>query len=359
MEQDNFLKIISGSIQKAGDSSEDSILNLVRKVFPIDLLQRDGLTVAAFDDDAAVLSHKLTGDDHELVITTDVLVEGADFSFDWMSYSDIGFKSVMVNISDLASMGSDPIGMVVAVGIPDSTPLMQVESFLEGMKQAAEIHSILLLGGDLSESKVFVCCITAIGKVPTGKALRRDGAKEGDALCVTGFPGEARAGLMIASRKFGNSTSEEKVFLNTFFRPTARIEIGQVLRNSGMVRGCLDLSDGIARDSLRVANRNNLRIQIEADKIPASETLVKFWKSRGYDPYKEIATGGEDFELLFCVDPNNFDTVKKSVEKETGIKVTQIGKLIKGTGSYLIYPDNTEVDMNSWGFDHFEGKSVL
>lgn len=357
MEQENFLKIISGSVQRVGDSSEDSILNLVRKVFPPDLLRCEGLTVPAFADDAAVVSGKLLGEDHELVITTDVLVDGADFSFDWMSYADIGFKSVMVNLSDLASMGADPIGMVVAIGLPDNTPVIQVESFLEGMKQAAQIHSTLLLGGDLSESKVFFCSITAIGKVPTGKALRRDGAKEGDSLCVTGFPGEARAGLMIASRKFGNSTSEEKVFLNSFYRPTARIEIGRVLRDSGMVRGCLDLSDGLARDSIRIADRNNLRVQIESEKIPANETLVNFWKSRGHDIYKEIATGGEDFELLFCVDPKNFDSLKKTVEKETGTKITKIGKLTKGSGSHLIYPDKTEVDMSSWGFDHFEGKS--
>jgi thiamine-monophosphate kinase len=355
MDQDNFLKIIGGSIQRVGDSSEDSILNLVRKVFPADLLLREGLTVPAFD--AAVLSRKLTGDYHELVVTTDVLVEGADFDFDWMSYADIGFKSVMVNLSDIASMGADPIGIVVAVGLLDNTSVMQVESFLEGMKQAAQIHSTLLLGGDLSESKVFSCCITALGKVPSGKALRRDGAKEGDALCVTGFPGEARAGLMIASRKFGNSTSEEKVFLNAFFRPTARIEIGRILSNSGLVRGCLDLSDGLARDSMRIADRNKLRVQIESEKIPAGDTLVKFWKSRGYDPYKEIAIGGEDFELLFCVDPKNFDSLKKTVEKETGTRVTQIGKLTKGSGACLIYPDKAEVEMNSWGFDHFEGKS--
>jgi thiamine-monophosphate kinase len=350
---DSFLDQINLSHGTVADAGEDGILEMVERIFPQNLLRPAGVSIPTFGDDAAVLGSSLLLPDEELVITSDVLVEGADFLFDWMSYFDLGYKSLMVNLSDLAAMGSDPLGMVVVVGLPDKTPLVQLESFLQGLKHVAVEYNTILLGGDLSECDKFFCNITLLGRIPQGKSLTRGNAVEGDCLCVTGYPGEARAGLMIAMNRIHNARSEEKVFLNPFFRPQARISVGRILRDLGYIRGCLDLSDGIARDSCRISKRNNARIEIDASELPVTEILVNFWKNRGHDPYREIVTGGEDFELMFCCPKENFKYVENSIKKETGLKVTMIGKIMEGEGSFLVMPDGSILQIHSWGFDHF------
>jgi len=352
VEQDKFLNMIGGSTQTVADTGEDGILELIRKVFPKELIAPDSLVIPALLDDAAVLSGKLLSDE-ELVVTSDVLVEGADFLFDWMSYFDLGYKSLVVNLSDLAAMGASPLGMVVVIGLPDSTPIMQLESFLEGLKKAAEEYSVILLGGDLSESKSFFCNITLLGKVPKGKALARGGVKENDCVVVTGYPGESRAGLMILQSKVSNVLSDERKLVDSFLRPKARIDAAIVLREFYGIRGCIDLSDGIARDASRIAKRNNLRVIINSESLPVTERLDEFWQSRGENPQKEIAIGGEDFELLFCCESNRFDEIKKLLEEKSGLTVTRIGHVTRGDGAALVMPDGSESEMNTWGFDHF------
>ncbi|MFH1516034.1 MAG: thiamine-phosphate kinase [bacterium] len=348
------MNLLKNNTETVADAGEDGILDLVSNVFPVELLKPAGVVIPTFYDDAAVLGSELIGQDEELVITSDVLVEGADFLLEWMSYFDLGYKSLMVNLSDIAAMGAKPLGMIVVVGLPDETPMMQLESFLEGMKEVAVKHSVILLGGDLSESKMMFCNITVLGVVPKGTALQRGGACENDVIAVTGYPGEARAGLMIALNKVSNVRSEERTLLNPFFRPVARIDAGLALREIGGVRGCLDLSDGIARDAGRIAKRNNVRVEITAENFPMTDKLRIFWESRGRNPYKEVASGGEDFELMFCCDESRFDEVRNCVEKKTGLKVTRIGKVMKGDGAVLVMPDGTILDMRTWGFDHFE-----
>lgn len=354
VEQDKFLNMIGGSTETIADTGEDGVLELIRKVFPKELIAPDSLVIPALLDDAAVLSGELLSDDEELVVTSDVLVEGADFLFDWMSYFDLGYKSLIVNLSDLAAMGANPIGMVVVVGLPDSTPIMQLESFLEGLKKAAEEYSVILLGGDLSESKSFFCNITLLGKVPKGKALARGGVKENDCVAVTGYPGEARAGLMILQSKVSNVKSDERSLVDSFFMPKARIDAGIVLREFSGIRGCIDLSDGIARDASRIAKRNNLRVIINAENLPVSERLDEFWKSRGENPQKETAIGGEDFELMFCCESSRFDEIKKLLEDKLKLTVTLIGRVTSGEGAALVMPDSSEIEMATWGFDHFD-----
>ena len=222
------------------------------------------------------------------------------------------------------------------------------------MKKAAEKYSVILLGGDLSEAKWFFCNITLLGKVPGGKALIRGGVKENDCVVVTGYPGQARAGLMILQSKVSNVKSEERKLVDSFFRPDARIDAGIVLREIGGIRGCIDLSDGIARDAGRIAKRNNLRVIINAENLPVTNRLAEFWQSRGENPQKEIAIGGEDFELMFCCENNRFDEIKNLLGEKISLDITRIGYVTSGEGAVLEMPDGSVIEMNTWGFDHFD-----
>lgn len=358
-----YLEILGSSGKTVSDSSEDEILDLVRKIFPENLLTSKNVSIPALIDDAAVINQKLIGEGNEIVVTSDALVEGVDFLFDWMPSYDLGYKSLMVNLSDLAAMGAEPVGMVTVVGVDDKFPMSSLASFIEGLRESAEKHNVLLLGGDLSASEKFFVNITLIGKVPQGKSLKRSEVIEGDILAVTGNPGEAKAGFEIISGKAGNVRSEERVLIKSFLRPEARLDVGFILcanntaivsRETFLVRGCIDLSDGLAKDAGRIAKLNNLKAIIHADLLPASDILINFWKRRNRDYVEMIYIGGEDYELLFSVAPDYFEKTKKEIESKTGISVTKIGEWVKGQGVSLVMNDSSVRDISKLGFDHFE-----
>jgi thiamine-monophosphate kinase len=350
---EKILKYLGNTRINVSSSSEDDILKLVEKKFPSNLLKSDYLTIPAFADDACVLDPNLIGAGNELVITSDALVEGADFLFDWMPLYDLGYKSIAVNLSDIASMGAEPLGMIAVVGISENFLMSDLESFIDGLSECAKKYNVLLLGGDLSSSEKFFVNITLLGRIPKNTALRRSGIIEGDAIAVTGFPGEARAGLEIISGKAGNVRSEERIFVSRFLRPEPRLDVGYILRESGIVHGCIDLSDGLAKDLSRIAKINGLKANIYADKLPATELLKNFWKTRNKNEIENICIGGEDFELLFSIDPKNFDSIKQKIESSTGVAITKIGEWIRGDGVSLIMPDSRTIDISGLGFDHF------
>jgi len=338
---------------KLSDASEDEILKLVQKIFPENLIKTENLTVPAFVDDACVIDPRLIGDGNELVVTSDVLVEGADFLFEWMSSYDLGIKSLAVNLSDLAAMGAEPIGMIAVVGLNPDYPLSELESFIQGLCEQAIKYKVLLLGGDLSASEKFFVNITLLGRVPKGKALRRDNAQEDDVIAVTGYPGEARAGFEIVSKNVHNVRKEERILISRFLRPEPRLDVGYILRDSGAIRGCIDLSDGLARDLSRLAKINGLKAQIYAELLPASQILKSFWTQRSQNYAEMICKGGEDFELLYSTAGIDFINTKRIFESSTGVTATSIGEWREGEGVILIMPDATEIDISNWGFDHF------
>jgi len=351
---DKYLKHLGKSRVKLSDASEDEILKLVQKIFPENLIKTENLTVPAFVDDACVIDPNLIGDGNELVVTSDVLVEGADFLFEWMSSYDLGIKSLAVNLSDLAAMGAEPIGMTVVIGVNPDFSLSELESFIQGLCEQAIKYKVLLLGGDLSASEKFFVNITLLGRVPKGKTLRRDNAQEDDVIAVTGYPGEARAGFEIVSKNVHNVRKEERILTSRFLRPEPRLDVGYILRDSGAIRGCIDLSDGLARDLSRLAKTNGLKAQIYAELLPVSSILKNFWVSRNKDYIEMICRGGEDFELLFSVTPENFDLVKQKVESFTGIAITRIGEWTAGNGVIISKADSSELDISNLGFDHFK-----
>jgi len=336
------------------DSSEDEILLLAKRIFPKEIIEKAGVIVPAFVDDCAIIDLDLIGSDSELVVTTDVLVENEDFQLEWMSPYEIGFKSLQVNLSDLAAMGAEPVGMVITLGLPDRVTMSFVESYLEGIKEPALKYKVLILGGDLSASEIIFSSITLFGKVPRGMALKRDGVTKSDVIAVTGSPGEALAGFEIVSKKSHNVTKEERFFTERFLRPQARLETGLALRNIDGIRGCMDVSDGIARDLSRIAKLNNLKAVIHAELLPASEILINYWKKQNRNPIDMIAQGGEDFELLFSCAIERFELIKDLIESSSGIKVTRIGEWEDGEGAFLKMHDGSMRDISHWGFDHFE-----
>lgn len=298
-------------------------------------------------DDGAVLSVPAG---HQLVVSTDTLIDGVHFPRGSRA-EDIGWKSLAVNLSDLAAMGASPAWASLALTLPNADADF-VDGFMEGFGALAAQHHVALIGGDTTRGSLSIT-ITIHGFVPEGKALLRSGASVGDVVFVTGSLGDAAAGLRVlrslASQSDESADQQRAQLIARLNRPTAQIAAGQILR--GIASACIDVSDGLLADLGHVATRSAVGIEIEIDRLPASSALYDQFRSD-----QRVALqlgGGDDYELAFTVPPAQVDAVTRDLSK-LGCGVTRIGRVIEGSGVRAIDADGEEFTMQSGGWDSFQ-----
>ena len=257
-------------------------------------------------DDAAVVTVP-TG---RAALTTDAIVEGVDFRLDTFGPADIGWKALAINVSDIAAMGATPLHALATVSLRSDVPVALFEGVADGLFEAAENYGVYVIGGDISEATELTVGVTLLG-IPGPKTVARDGAKPGDAICVTGSLGGAAGGLIALERQI-----DAPELIERQRRPKARVEEGRHAALAGAT-AMIDLSDGLAMDLGHVLRASGVGCEVDVDSIPVMDGLAAV----GVDPIELAVTGGEDFELLFTVpDATAVD----------GIDVTQIGVVTDG-----------------------------
>jgi thiamine-monophosphate kinase len=250
--------------------------------------------VLGVGDDAAVLR---VPDGHELVAAVDTIVAGGHFLADARG-DDVGWRSLAVNLSDLAAMGATPAWATLALTLPAADEDW-LDDFARGFGALAEAHGVALVGGDTTRGPLTIS-VQALGHVPAGRALRRSGAKPGDLVYVTGWPGDAAAGLAIEQGRLGGQGANRSYLLERFRRPEPRVAFGQ--RLSGIASACIDVSDGLAFDAGRIAKASGCGLVLRATELPLSRALFAV---AGESRAREFALGGgDDYELLFTVPPD-------------------------------------------------------
>lgn len=256
----------------------------------------------------------------ELVATHDMLAEGVHFTRD-CAPADIGWKLVAVNLSDLAAMGAKPVAVLMGAGIAADRDMGWATALLSGVRQALDRFGGTLVGGDtIRTGPVSVLSLTALGTVPHAQALGRAGAAAGDDLWVSGTIGDAGLGLQVALRE----RAPHLALLRRYRRPTARLALGLALR--GVATACMDVSDGLLIDALRLAAASGLGVTIEMDAIPLSDA------ARGSGvPVLALAAMGDDYELLFAASPDRRGAVAQAGQA-AGVPVTRIGAMLAGEG---------------------------
>ncbi|MEO6076207.1 MAG: thiamine-phosphate kinase [Dokdonella sp.] len=298
-------------------------------------------------DDAAVLAVPAG---HQLVVSTDTLIDGVHFPRGSRS-DDIGWKSLAVNLSDLAAMGASPAWASLALTIPEADADF-VDGFMEGFSALAAQHHVALIGGDTTRGSLSIT-ITIHGFVPEGKALLRSGANVGDVVFVTGSLGDAAAGLRVLrslSSQSDDSTDQQRAqLIARLNRPTPQIAAGQILR--GMASSCIDVSDGLLADLGHVATRSGVGVEIEIDRLPASSALYD--QFRGDQRIALQLGGGDDYELAFTVSPAQVDAVTRDLSK-LGCGVTRIGRVLEGSAVRAVDADGEEFVMQNGGWDSFQ-----
>jgi len=285
-------------------------------------------------DDAAVFAPPAG---HELVITKDAISEGVHF-IGSESADLIAGKALRVNLSDLAAMGATPICYFLALILPKNTPEEWVQKFAQGLRETQSEFGIHLAGGDtISTLGTLSISITAIGSVPAGSALRRNGAKIGDDIYVSGTLGDAALGLKLLQNTEYRVPSTEYLIAR-YLTPEPRLSLGHNLR--GVASACMDISDGLVQDLGHICTSSKVGAVIYTDKIPISDAVKNVSGA-----IESAINGGDDYELLFTAPP----------EKEILIpeNCTKIGKIVAGENVKIIGTNGEEIMLNKKGFLHF------
>lgn len=298
-------------------------------------------------DDAAVLA---VPPGHEVVVTTDAIVAGVHYLPD--DPPDlVARKLVRVNLSDLAAMGAEPLGLFAACAFPKDCPDAWVEAFARGLGQDGEAFDVPVLGGDtVATPGPAVFSLTALGTVPAGSALRRSGASVGDLVVVTGTLGDGAFGLLAAQGVLdGALESEAAAWLAGRYRlPQPRLALGAALR--GIASAAMDISDGLLQDAGHVAAASDLLVEIDAASLPVSPAVAALRERPEW--LATVAGGGDDYELLLAVPPSRWQAVEAAA-RPAGVAVTVVGRCREGSGVVLRGPDGAPIEGLGPGFRHF------
>lgn len=308
---------------------------LIRHYFAGLSAARDDV-VLGVGDDAALL---VPAPGQQLAVTSDTLIAGRHFPIDTAPY-DIGWKSLAVNLSDLAAMGAAPRWFTLALSLP-MVDEAWLAKFTNGLKALADRHGIALVGGDTTRGELSIT-ITAMGEVPAGQALRRSGARAGDVVCVTGTLGDAVTALALLQQGEGDAALRTRLD-----RPEPRVAAGLALR--GVAHAAIDLSDGLAGDLGHILAASGVGAEICVDALPVSEALrrcVPLAASR----WQLQLTGGDDYELCVCVPSQRFEAARAALD----VPLTAIGRVTAAPGLRFVDDAGITVFLDRTAYRHFE-----
>lgn len=305
-------------------------------------------------DDAAVMRYK----DTDVLVTTDLLLEGVHFDLTYVPLKHLGYKSAIVNFSDIYAMNGTPRQITVSLGLSRRFTVEHMEELYAGIRKACEIYGVDLVGGDTTSSRQgLVISITCIGDAPADKIVYRDGAKDTDLICVSGDLGAAYMGLQLLEREKVASAGQ-KDFVPRFegkeylverqLKPEARRDIVNELAQAGIKpTSMMDISDGLSSELIHICRQSNTGCRIYEDRIPIDYQTAVMAEELGMNLVTAALNGGEDYELLFTVPLTDHEKVSKL----PGIKV--IGHITKPElGCAMITRDDVEIPLRAQGWNH-------
>ncbi len=312
-----------------------------------------GSLALGIGDDAAVLDVPAG---LQVVVTTDLLVEGIHFRRDWSDLYSIGWKAAAVNLSDLAAMGADPTFTFVSLALPPDETVESVERLYDGLGDCLSRYGSKLAGGDTNRTlSGLTLNITQMGTVPSGQALRRTGAKAGDILMVTGTLGGSAAGLALL-QQHGAARAEKlgRSLVQAHRRPQPRIVAARVLRETGLVHCCMDLSDSLAADLPKLCAASEVGARVDVSKLPLPVDLIAAEAGMGQPAWQLALSGGEDYELLLSVAPADAPAVAAAVAA-AGTSLSSIGEVVRA-GLHFVDADGNDLTAEGSGWNHFAGE---
>jgi len=310
-------------------------------------------TIKGVGDDAAVINNE----DLQTVISTDILIEGVHFDLTYVPLRHLGYKSVIVNLSDVYAMNAHPKQILVSIALSNRFKLEAIEELYSGMLAACKKYKVDLVGGDTTSSlSGLVISITAIGGVKKEDITYRNGAKETNLLCVSGDLGGAYMGLQVLEREKSVFKENPKLqpdlegkdyLLERQLKPEARKDIIETLHSLGIKpTAMIDVSDGLSSEILHLCSQSDVGVELYEEKIPIDSLTYETAREFNLDPTLCSLSGGEDYELLFTVDINEYEKLKNSMD------ITIIGHITdKAKGCNMISKSGTVHELKAQGWN--------
>lgn len=309
-------------------------------------------TIKGVGDDAAVLNYKK----NKLVVTTDLLLEGIHFNLIYTPLKHLGYKSVIVNLSDVYAMNAIPKQITVSIGISSKHSLEMIEELYEGIKLACKIYNVDIVGGDTSSSITgLTISITAIGEIETQEVYRNT-ARKNDIICVTGDLGASYLGLQLLEREkeIFKSHPEAQPELEDYgyllerqLKPEARKDVIDFFKEVNVIpTSMIDISDGLSSDLIHICTQSEKGCRIYESKLPVHEQTRKMANEFNLDATTAVMNGGEDYELLFTISPDKFELIRNNPA------ITEIGFITdKKEDMYLEAKDGSLVGITAQGWN--------
>jgi len=312
-------------------------------------------TILGIGDDSAAVSPS----NSLVLLSSDMLIEGIHFDLSYTPLKHLGYKSVIINLSDIYSMNCYPKQIILNIAISNKFSVEAIDEFYEGVKYACEEHKVDLIGGDTTSSLsgLTISC-TAIGYSEEDDISKRDEAISEDLICVSGDLGRAYVGLLILQReknnflknpKFQPSLSKYKNLVEKQLRPKARKDIIEFF-NSNKIKpnSMIDISDGLSSELFHISNSSNLGFKIFEEKLPISDEVISTSEELNIKYLDAALNGGEEYELLFSLPISVYEKLKLD-----GIEITPLGHFTESNKKVLVLKDGKEINMESKGWNHF------
>lgn len=333
---------------KLSDIGEFRVISSIRS----DLKDFQKEVIVGLGDDTAAI--KVSGE-KLLLFTSDSLVEDVHFKWDYTSPFQVGWKALVVNISDVAAVGGNPTHCLVSLALPSDTERNLVREVYRGLKKAASKYRVGIVGGDTVRAPSFIITVSLLGEVKRENIVLRSGAKPGDLIYVTGQLGSSGAGLACLKAPNWKVKPEIRQFLiKKHLMLSPRLVEGQKIASSQIATSMIDLSDGLASDLHRLAEESKVGAVLWEDEFPTALATEQLAKVMGKSLLEWILYGGEDYELLFAVPPNK----KEKLRQTLGFPHTLIGEIVdRDQGIYLKKRGGNRTKIEDRGYNHFSAST--
>lgn len=330
------------------DVGEFGLIHRIDDLLKREGVQTPGVTVGIGDDTASFRSRA----GFEILVTCDCVVEGRHFLFPHISFRDLGSRSMMLNISDIGAMGGHPLYALISLGLKNETLVKDIEDLYRGFLSELKPFGASIIGGNLTKSGggIFID-ITLIGEVEEGRAVRRSGAKTGDVILVTGYPGHSAAGLQLLLQSLASS---DHPLVRAYNKPSHRAREGRAVALSQSATAMIDTSDGFLGDLGHICEESRVGALLFQEQFPISEELREAAMTLNKEPHEFFLGDSDDYQLIITCPAKEAHRIRSAVAATYDGPVTEVGRVTEPEkGIRVLLSDGSERTLSAKGWDHF------
>jgi thiamine-monophosphate kinase len=335
--------------EKISDIGEFGLIARIDDIIRQEGVTSDSVTLGIGDDTASFVPRP----GYEVLLTCDAMVEGRHFLPGSISPFDLGRRAMTQNISDIGAMGGKPVYALVSLGLRGEIPVSEIEGLYRGFLAELNPFGACIVGGNLTGTTgpTFVD-ITLIGEVEQGKAVRRSGARTGDVILVTGYPGQSAAGLQLLLNASDRSSLKDHLLVKAFNVPSHRAQLGVAIAKTGRATAMIDTSDGFLGDLGHICEESKAGAELISEKIPISDDLREAANDLGRTSKEFFLGDSDDYELIITCGPQDV-ALLRSLAAQCSVPITGVGTITSTPGIFLLLPDGTRQALRAISWDHF------